>query len=61
MFPEVGFNNFAINLIVVVFPAPFGPTNPMVSPSETSKLRLFTAVNFPYFFVKFSNFNTTFP
>ena len=30
--PEVGFSKVAINRKVVVFPAPFGPSKPKISP-----------------------------
>ena len=33
---------------VVVFPAPFFPINPMISPFCTNKLRLLTAILLPY-------------
>jgi hypothetical protein len=39
--------------IVVVFPAPFGPSKPNTSPSATEKLRLSTAVVSPNFLVRF--------
>ncbi len=38
-------------LIVVVFPAPFGPRNPKISPSGTLKEMLSTAVMVPNRFV----------
>ena len=46
---------------VVVFPAPFFPTNPMMSPSFTTKLKWLTASLSPYFFEKFliSSIKTT--
>jgi hypothetical protein len=42
-----------IILIVVVFPAPFGPRNPQHSPFDTLKSMLSTARRSPYFFVRF--------
>ena len=33
--------------MTVVFPLPFGPRKPKISPRFTSKLTSFTAVNFP--------------
>ena len=38
-------------LIVVVFPAPFGPRKPKISPSRTRKETASTAVNVPKHFV----------
>ena len=37
--------------MVVVFPAPFGPNNPKISPSLMFKSKLSTAVNLPNFLV----------
>ena len=37
--------------MVVVFPAPFGPNNPNISPSLMFKSKLSTAVNLPNFLV----------
>src|ERR687886_1517175 len=41
--PEVGIRSVISILIVVVFPAPFGPSKPKSSPSPTSKLTPRTA------------------
>ena len=40
--------------IAVVFPAPFAPKNPNISPFLTSKVMEFTAVKSPNFLVRFS-------
>src|ERR1044071_3357566 len=48
MVPEVGCSRPTIILIVVVFPAPFGPRKPNTSPAYTSKLTLSTATLSPY-------------
>ena len=45
--PEVGFNSPAIIRSVVVFPAPFGPRKPWISPGCTSSVTPSTAVNGP--------------
>ena len=37
--------------IVVDFPAPFGPRNPVTRPASAVKLTSSTAVNVPYFLV----------
>ena len=42
-FPDVGGVNPVITFIVVDFPAPFGPNNPIDSPLEISKLTSITA------------------
>ena len=47
IFPEEGFSAPAIILKVVVFPAPFGPIKPTISPSGTSKLTPRTAFKPP--------------
>ena len=49
--PSVGFKIPAIIRSVVVFPAPFGPTNPNSSPDGTCKSIASTALNAPYFLV----------
>ena len=49
--PEVGASNVANIEIVVVFPAPFGPKRPNISPSLISKSKSSTAVNLPNFLV----------
>ncbi len=45
--PDVGEINVQSILIVVVFPAPFGPRKPKIVPSSTSKETLSIAVIFP--------------
>src|SRR5690242_2125083 len=52
--PLVGGNSVVSILIVVVFPAPFGPKNANTSPFCTSNDTLSTAVNSPNFFTSFS-------
>src|SRR5256886_14294517 len=42
------------NLIIVVFPAPFGPRSPKTVPEATFSVTWSTAVSFPYTFVRFS-------
>ena len=49
--PEEGFDNPLIMLIVVVFPDPFGPNRPKISPYFTLNDRLSTAVMSPKRFV----------
>src|SRR5690625_6338771 len=51
--PLVGSSKQDNILIVVVFPAPFVPSNAKNSPSLMVKLRVSTAVLFLYFFVRF--------
>ncbi len=41
--PSVGFNKPSINFINVVFPAPFGPIIPIISPLLTEKSTPFIA------------------
>jgi hypothetical protein len=45
--PEEGFVTPVRNLMVVVFPAPFGPRRPKTLPWGTSKLMPFKAVKLP--------------
>ncbi len=45
--PEVGGVNVVIMRISVVFPAPFGPSKPKISPVCTAKLTSFTATKSP--------------
>ena len=52
--PELGRNNPVRILIVVDFPAPLGPRNPTHVFSCILKFKLFSAINFEYFFVRFS-------
>src|SRR5256886_13869508 len=42
------------NLIIVVLPAPFGPSRPKTMPEATFRVTWSTAVSFPYTFVRFS-------
>ena len=42
-FPRVGWMSPISILMVVVLPAPFGPTNPKISPCSTVRLRSRTA------------------
>src|SRR5690625_7380401 len=51
--PLVGSSKQDNILIVVVFPAPFVPSNAKNSPSLMVKLRVCTAILFLYFFVRF--------
>ena len=51
MLPEVGRTRSIIMRIVVVFPAPFGPTSPSTSPGSTRNERSLTAVVELYFLV----------
>src|SRR5579872_3237098 len=52
--PELGFIRVVSMLIVVLFPAPFGPRKPKISPTFISKLTLSTAFIFPKDFERFS-------
>src|SRR5437879_1939266 len=45
--PLVGRSRVVSILMVVVFPAPFGPRNAKISPAQTSKETSLTAVTFP--------------
>ena len=47
--PDVGLASPVSMLIVVVFPAPFGPRNPKTSSFSTEKLTFFTALKSPKF------------
>ena len=47
--PSVGFKIPEITFSMVLFPAPFRPISPSVSPFLTSKLTWFSAVNSSYF------------
>src|SRR3954466_7925244 len=49
----------AMMLKVVLFPAPFGPITPRISPSRTSKSSPVTAVRPPKRFVRFLTSSTT--
>ena len=51
--PLVGESSVHSIFIVVVFPAPFGPKKPNISPSLTLKLTSFTAVKFLNLLVSF--------
>src|SRR5262245_7268293 len=50
--PAVGLSRPAIMRMVVVFPAPFGPRQPWISPGATSRLTPSTAVKSPYFLTR---------
>lgn len=52
--PPSGISRPAISLIDVVFPAPFGPTKPVMLPSETSNDIESSALNLPNLFVTLS-------
>src|SRR5690606_31836841 len=49
--PEVGRSSPSSTRIVVDFPAPLGPRNPVTAPGRTSKVTPSTAVTPPYLFV----------
>src|SRR2546423_3255589 len=46
--PEVGSARPSSSRMVVDFPAPFGPRNPVMRPGASSKVRSLTAVTVPY-------------
>src|SRR6266702_8034717 len=46
--PEVGAASPSSSRMVVDFPAPFGPRNPVMRPGASSKVRSLTAVTVPY-------------
>src|SRR6266699_5595583 len=46
--PEVGVARPSSSRMVVDFPAPFGPRNPVIRPGASSKVRSLTAVTVPY-------------
>ena len=46
--PPIGFRSVVITRIVVVLPAPFGPSRPNTSPGATSKLTSSTARTGPH-------------
>jgi hypothetical protein len=50
----VGVRSVVSILIVVVFPAPFGPRKAKISPAWTSSEMSSTADTSPYFFTRFS-------
>jgi hypothetical protein len=50
--PLLGRSRPAIIRIVVDFPAPFGPRNPVTTPGSTTKLSRSTAVLSPYRLVR---------
>src|ERR1044072_9032500 len=54
--PVSGAAMLTIIRIVVVFPAPFGPSNPKTRPARTDRLSSLTAVNSPKLFVTWSSF-----
>jgi hypothetical protein len=53
MDPLVGVRSVVSILIVVVFPAPFGPRKANISPACTSSEMSLTADTSPYFFTRF--------
>ena len=55
--PSVGGRNPVIILMVVDFPAPFGPRKPSTSPFATVKEMPFTASKRPKRFFRFSTFS----
>ena len=57
--PDVGASRPRIIRIVVVFPAPLGPKNPVTCPGRTVKLRASTAVTGPKRLVNWSTSITT--
>src|SRR5436853_5874945 len=52
--PAVGSRTPRTMLMVVVFPAPFGPSSPTISTRITSNEISATAIISPYFFERFS-------
>src|SRR2546428_2208653 len=46
--PQVGSARPSSSRMVVDFPAPFGPRNPVMRPGASSKVRSLTAVTVPY-------------
>src|SRR5690242_20434022 len=46
--PEVGVARPSSSRMVVDFPAPFGPRNPVIWPGARSKVRSLTALTVPY-------------
>src|SRR6266550_7798727 len=46
--PEVGVARPSSSRMVVDFPAPFGPRNPVTRPGASSKVKSLTAVTVPY-------------
>ena len=50
--PEVGSRMVVSSRMVVVFPAPLGPSRPRTSPGAVVKLRVSTAVRVPYRLVR---------
>src|SRR5207237_8146846 len=56
--PLVGRTRLSASRMVVVLPAPLGPTKPRISPPATSRLRSSTAVRSLYTFVRWSSTST---
>jgi hypothetical protein len=50
--PDVGLRTVVSILMVVDFPAPFGPRKAKIEPASTLKLIFFTAVRSSNFFVR---------
>ena len=55
MLPDVGAASPSRQRRAVDFPAPLGPSSPVIFPSATVALRLFTEVTLPYRFTKPTN------
>jgi hypothetical protein len=60
MLPEVGVSIPETRLMKVVFPAPFGPIRPTISPSAMEKETSFTAVSPPKLLVTFVTLKISF-
>ena len=58
MAPRSGERSPSTHSIVVVFPAPFGPIRPKISPCRTSNDTSATAIVRPYCFWMFSTVTT---
>src|SRR3974377_1330958 len=58
--PPSGTRSPSMISIVLVFPAPLGPSRPNTSPSATEKLRPRTASTSPYLLTRFSTCRTEF-
>jgi hypothetical protein len=59
MDPVSGAVMLTIIRMVVVFPAPFGPSSPNTLPARTDRLRSLTAVNSPKLLLTPSSFTVT--
>src|SRR5258707_4677215 len=56
MLPESGAVMLTIMRMVVVFPAPLGPSSPNIRPARTARLSSLTALNSPKLLLTRSNF-----